>query len=928
MTFHPHLAYSASAGSGKTFALSARYISLLFMGEPPSAILAATFTNKAAAEMRQRVVATLRDFDNPKNNAFVELVSEQTGLGRAALMAQQPKILARFLNSANYIVTLDSFFVSILRSSSLELGLEPNFVTKERDPSKTQTIFLEELRANGMLHTLARLALEIEDRRFAKIIGLLHDFYVSDPLLPIARYHAQRLDVIESEIDECRRRLQDEVIASGASKSAIANFAPIETKKLASKSVFGKPSLTEHRNYKKYILTHPQIETLYQELKTLIAKWSQAKEAFVLNHLFEIYDHYRNTLIASAVRYKILGFDDLSFFTYRLLQEIEDKEFLYFKLDTRFHHILLDEFQDTSTLQFLLLKPMIDEIFAGEGQSALRSFFYVGDTKQSLYRFRGGVEELFDKVAQNYQIPITPMDTNYRSARNIVEQVNQWFGESMPGYVPQRANGLYSDAGTEIEGYVDVVEIEESVDDMPQTMIEMMIFKLQRLYDAGISWDDMAILVHTNKDGQRVRDTLYEIDIPTRLKTSSSLRNHPKIASIVAMIEYIYAGHPIDAEAMLSRIGTTLGQVDMSKYNLFMSPVQMIDALVRDMGYFDDDPNVLRLMEFASAYSDIADFIEEFASSQIELAAHTSHGVQIMTVHGSKGLEFGHVVLMDRFTRPKPDTSALLYGYDEHLYISQIMLRMAHRENFDPDYAYILDQKKAATDKDRLNLLYVATTRAVESLIIIRKPKESVFDLIGIRAGSKGNIESRPKSDQTPHPDSSHAILPDRLHYYGYDPKPPKDEMQEYDYEAILFGMALHYALEMLAKFEIEAIPSAIEAMRNKYGSRLSTPQIREIQRRISMLVGDECFLEMLDGAIISREQPISYRGEKKQIDLLLEYPDKAIVVDYKSSDKYTAHHHTQVQHYLEAIQGILDKPTAGYVIYLLPQTVRCLSVA
>jgi exodeoxyribonuclease V beta subunit len=98
-SFHPFLAYSASAGSGKTFALSARYIALLFMGESPASILAATFTNKAAAEMRQRVVNALRGLGEEANAAFVAVVSEQTGLSREELLARQPRVLARFLRT-------------------------------------------------------------------------------------------------------------------------------------------------------------------------------------------------------------------------------------------------------------------------------------------------------------------------------------------------------------------------------------------------------------------------------------------------------------------------------------------------------------------------------------------------------------------------------------------------------------------------------------------------------------------------------------------------------------------------------------------------------------------------------------------------------------------------------------------------------------
>ena len=219
MRFKPFLAYSASAGSGKTFALSVRYISLLFMGESPGSILAATFTNKAAAEMRQRVVDSLRHLG--ENEAFLNAVSEETGLGREELFARQPEVLGRFLSSSAYIVTLDSFFSSILRSSSLELGLEPDFVTKEQGHERLEMHFLEEVQANGLLSSLVKLVMDIEDKRFKKLFGLMQDFYRVDPLLPQKEYAVKNMADIEEKIDQVRQSLYAEVVASGASKTAV-----------------------------------------------------------------------------------------------------------------------------------------------------------------------------------------------------------------------------------------------------------------------------------------------------------------------------------------------------------------------------------------------------------------------------------------------------------------------------------------------------------------------------------------------------------------------------------------------------------------------------------------------------------------------------------------------------------------------------------
>jgi len=909
VNFKQHLAYSASAGSGKTFALSVRYISLLFMGESPGSILAATFTNKAAAEMRQRVVDSLRNLG--ENEAFLDAIVVQTGLSREELFAKQPKVLARFLASSAYIVTLDSFFAGILRSASLELGLEPDFVTKEQGEDELEKHFLEEVQAEGLLSNLVKLAMDIEDKRFGKIFELMQNFYKVDPLLPNTSYDIGNISQLEKEIDTCRELLYRLVVASGASQTAINNFLPVSTKILFSKDVFKKVSLLDHRNYKKYVEQNPQIDEQFLALKGLLSKWAKMREIVVLHNLFKIYDYYKNATIMNAKTSGVLTFDDLSYFTYRLLHESMSKEFLYFKIDAKFKHILLDEFQDTSTLQFLLLKPLIDEIFSGYGQSEFKTFFYVGDTKQSLYRFRGGVEELFDKVAQSYKVDILPMDTNYRSSKNVVEQVNRWFESTMEGYTAQKSR---PDAS---QGYVEVLESEKIIDEA--------VTQAKKLLDLGINVDDIAFLVHTNKDGQSLQEACEHEGIQTLLKTSSSLKNMPKIAALVAMCEYLFYGEKIDAQAMLLKIDKTLEEIDVAWFSAFMSPLQVVDRLVREFGYFDDDLNILKLLEFSSAFSDIPTFVEEFKSSSIAVASNSVHGAKIMTVHGSKGLEFEYVILLDKVTRKRADTSALVYHYNDNLYIEKILYRTAGRENFDENYAQIMQDKKDSSLKDNKNVLYVALTRAVEGLIVIRKPKESVFDEIGMETMCIGSLRVQERSSNGRF--ITYEQNPVVLSNYGTQETSLSEDEEEKDHEAILFGTALHYALEMLGTFDEDSLSVAMMSMKNKYGQQLHVDIIDEIEQRIRALIEDQEFQSLLQGAKVRKEQSLSFEGELKQIDLLLEYEEHFLVIDYKSSKKYALKHQNQVNHYKKAIRNITGKRTEGLIIYLLKEEIDTLNL-
>ena len=908
MCFQNRLAYSASAGSGKTFALSVRYLSLLFMGEDPSTILAATFTNKAAAEMKQRVITLLINLES--REAELEKISEETGFTRDELLAKQPTVLENFLSSSNFIVTLDSFFTSILRSASLYIDLEPDFVTKEIDPKVKEENFLEEVQANSLLHQLVKLAMNIEDRRFLKMFELMQSFYKVDPLLPEQEYELLSTVEIENKIDTLRTELHALVVESGASKTAIKNFEPIEVKNLFKKSVFEKMSLLDHRNYRKYVEKNPKIDELFLALKLLLSEWAKIKEQVVLHNLFALYDYYKNANISTAKQLGVLSFDDLTYFTHRLLHESINHEFLYFKIDSRFRHILLDEFQDTSTLQFLLLKPLIDEVVAGYGTAEFRSFFYVGDTKQSLYRFRGGVEELFYAVANSYEIEIRNMDTNYRSSKNVVEQVNSWFEPHMREYIPQKSR-----EGAE-EGYVSVVENEE--------LVEEALTQLELLLSKNISIDKIAFLVATNKDGATIQEACFAKGYATSLKTSSSLKHTAKVAAVVSMVSYLFSGIKLEAKAMLEAVNREIEDFDLSWFHPFMEPLAIVHKLISLFGYFENEMNLLKLLEFSATFSDIPTFLEEFELSQIDVAGSTKNGAKIMTIHGSKGLEFEHVIVLDRLKGSAPDRSTLLYAYDERLHVKQLYYKMSGRDHFDEVYKVLLEKQKRLNEKDKMNVLYVALTRAVESMIVIRKEKGSIFDALGMRPMSVGKLSLQPVGGDL---SVDLCVEPLTITHYGVQEVNREEDEDEKDFEAILFGTALHYTLEMLSSFSLMGLADAMAATKNRYGLQLTAQRLEEIKKRVLDLVTDSRFQKLLEGADASNEQSLSFEDELKQIDLLLEYKDKCVVIDYKSSKKYHLKHVSQVRYYKKAIESILKKPTTGIILYLLEDKVEFVGV-
>ena len=183
--------------------------------------------------------------------------------------------------------------------------------------------------------------------------------------------------------------------------------------------------------------------------------------------------------------------------------------------------------------------------------------------------------------------------------------------------------------------------------------------------------------------------------------------------------------------------------------------------------------------------------------------------------------------------------------------------------------------------------------------------------------------------------DSAHdtqKILPETvkessISNYGTQEVLSADEEEEKDYEAILFGTALHYTLEMLGAFDEKSLGSAMLSLKNRYGQQLSDVSIEQIEVRIKNLIDHKVFQQILDGAKVRKEQSLSFEGELKQIDLLLEYDDHCLVIDYKSSKKYALKHQKQVRYYQKAIHTITGKRTEGMIVYLLEEEIETVTL-
>ena len=295
-------------------------------------------------------------------------------------------------------------------------------------------------------------------------------------------------------------------------------------------------------------------------------------------------------------------------------------------------------------------------------------------------------------------------------------------------------------------------------------------------------------------------------------------------------------------------------------------------------------------------------------------------GAKVMTVHGSKGLECRYVILLDRIGKPRPNSDVLLFKQEEDLTIGRIFYKMKHRDVYDEAYANVLERQKGFGQKDHLNRLYVATTRAKEALFVLQKEQKSDFEPLGLTPMHAGALRIE-KEEKPGIAKQKHQSVP-TLHYYGRQEHGKSELTQTHDYEAVLFGTALHYGLEMLDSFDTKSAQKALQAVCNRYGALLSAQELHDIGKRIERLCADKAFLSLIGDGKVHKEQPIVYEGGIKKIDLWVENETHNIIIDYKSTGAREAQYQEQVALYTEAMQRITGKPGKGAIVYLLEEEI------
>ncbi len=915
MAFYHSLAYEASAGSGKTFALVIRYISLLYLGAKPNTILTLTFTNKAAGEMQTRISDVLAQLHLKTRANERREIARTLEISEDEIIRRREAIYQTYLKSDLRISTIDKFFAQVLRLFSQHLGLMPDFTIDElTDEQRFLLRFLRNVKRADAYKDLVLFAAQ-ESKKLGDIFTLLKNLYSKDAELHEVDFDTEALPYpLEKELMQLVAQLKQLFSdncpnLSKSGKNALDKIKDAETLKDA--TWMHKESINDYSYFRKCYM--PQMDDLHHELKIKLARYLEQREQFLLSRYMRLYKLYKETLLEENIATGTLAFDDVTNLLFKLLHEKVESEFLYFRLDASIDHLLIDEFQDINIVQYKILEPIIEEIHAGIGSSALKTFFYVGDIKQSIYRFRGGAKELFHYVCKRYGVTLEQLNTNYRSDCNIVKFVNETFRDTIEGYTPQNCL-KESDCG-----YIKVTTSED--------VTEGVIEALFALLEEGVCTDDIAILTHTNPNAFEIEEALLQRDNTLKIttQTTGKLINSRYVAAVIELLKYLYFHEEICKANFLALIGRPWDSpLDFKLKKRHSDLPLLVKEIIRTFHLPGEDRNLLKLIEVVTAYKDIEAFLFACETLNIDSPSKKEEGIKILTIHKSKGLEFKHVIVADRLTQEPADRSTFIYAYND-ITLENIYLRTKNREHMDKAYRDALEREKQLRKEDRLNALYVAFTRAEQSLVVVQKEERnnSAFSLLELSDCEIGKIALHERST-TPQRAPKVTYQPMRLGLQ--EQKVKQEELYKEDIYAINFGNALHYMLEILDGFSLDDLENAYWAMKNRYEMLLRDGDAQKIRERVKRLLEYTPFLKLVEGTV-TKEQPLIYNEELKQLDLLVEQERRFVIIDYKSSAQIRSEHKTQVRHYKKAVSEITHKEVDAYLCYIREETIELVEV-
>jgi ATP-dependent exoDNAse (exonuclease V) beta subunit len=812
----PYTIYSASAGSGKTSTLVKAYLKIILDTASPLVfreILAITFTNKAVNEMKTRILESLDAFSQtpvPENISHMFLdILEDLGLPEEELRLRAAKKLKELLHNYAYfdVSTIDKFNHRLIRTFARDLKLPQNFeVVLDTDLLLEEAIGRILARAGEereLTDVLVAFALEKidEDRSW----DIAYDLFGIGKLLfsetqmeqleelrdkSVADFEALKKKIREV-IGACEhdmKRLAGDILqtmrSEGLERSDFSNGYFPDFMHLIRDGHFNKVNYTAgwKKGFREYIpykkacpeATRDRIDSLLPQwrkqfaiIKESFHKWSLLQNAYRNLVPLTILNVIRTELSALEIERDVLP---ISSFNSLISAQIKDQPapFIYERLGERYRHYFIDEFQDTSYMQWQNLIPLIGNALEGQDlQGKTGSLMLVGDAKQAIYRWRGGKAEQFLNLinldSNPFTIPpnVKVSASNYRSQREIVEFNNRFFAHisrflNKPIYRELYVSGSDQLPGKKEGGYVSLSFIDPELKNGNELYCKKVLQYILEIRAGNCPYGDICILTRTRAQGVLLANYLIQQGIPIVSSETLLLQNNATVTFLIALLRYCHSSQ--DREAIYEVL-YFLAREKPDPHTFIAAYLQEPSEILRqEYGFdpahakhtsaYDSIENAIRafgLADKSDAYitylldeaftveqkedGSITAFLEHWDKQRDKLsivAPETPDAIEILTIHKAKGLEFPVVIYPFANTEihnRRKDKDAMIWLPVEASEFAGFGHLLLSKKKEMQDYGELAEQRYREEEEkqelDAFNMLYVALTRAVKALYII-----------------------------------------------------------------------------------------------------------------------------------------------------------------------------------------------------------------
>ena len=817
--------YDASAGSGKTYALVKEYLKIILVAKRNDAyrnILAITFTNKAVHEMKSRIIGSLSEFakeeSTPKALDLMVHLAEETQLSVLEIKSKAQQIIKHILHNyaAFDISTIDKFTHKVIRAFAHDLNLPMTFeVTLDTESLLTEAIdaiiaqagedetltkllvdFTMEKTDDDKSWDISREILEIgkliQNENNREEIAHFQDKTIAEFVAIKKKLIAAAL-VLENENADFADKAIGLIDANGIdTKSFSAGHFPnhlwsIKEGKFNSKNKMYHES--EDIKINKTAKDKAIIEAIIPDLLTALAAIYKNFEkrdfynAFLKNITpLSLLNTISNELAKIQSEQNVLSISEFNAIIHREIQN-QPAPFIYERLGERYRHFFIDEFQDTSEMQWQNLIPLIDNATSSEIDNEKGTLMIVGDPKQSIYRWRGGKAEQFIALSKdqnpfnNPEKKLIHLDKNYRSYSQIIEFNNEFFKLLSTEFTNLDYKDLYEHhshqkSNDKVGGYVNISFIpkatkndfqEEAEEDSDKTSLYVLatLNTIHKVVQQGFEYKDIVILTRKRSHGIAVANYLTEQGIPLLSSETLMIQNATEVRFIIHLLKYLKNNADLEAKAYflhyvaenlqdqlpvhdfiaqgmdnaveadfelwLMRFDLSLSFQDIRKKSLYESVEGIISKFVRAnsnnayVQYFLDIV-LERDIRNQAGISDFLIFWDKNGDKYSIPSPEGKNAIRIMTIHKSKGLEFPVVIMpfADEDYSRKPKDKLWLDAEQQEVGLPKVLIdNNSGVEKFGAKALEVYNQKKQEELLDNVNVLYVALTRAEEQLYVI-----------------------------------------------------------------------------------------------------------------------------------------------------------------------------------------------------------------